>query len=330
MSKNLRARHGFTLIELLVVIAIIAVLVSLLLPAVQSARESARRTQCKNNLKQIGLAIHSYADSNKVYPPTGCFTKGVATQNSWSLQARVLPFIEQANLQKLINFSTDYTTQGTVTQTRVPTFLCPSETQDQLRTGVSPAVPYYPTNYGPCMGTWIVYSSSSGSGGDSALTHNSRTGPEVIRDGLSNTIGLSEIKAYQPNAVVGSDPSAVTVPVDAAAVAALVSGTPDLNGHTEWVNGKVHATGFTTVLAPNAKVNYTSSGTVYDMDYVSQAEATTATSITYAAVTSRSYHAGAVNVVLMDGSVRTVNDAITLVLWRAIGTRVGGEIVGDY
>src|SRR5665213_2211007 len=89
-------RGGFTLIELLVVIAIIAILIALLLPAVQQAREAARRTQCKNNLKQIGLALHNYLSTNTVFPPGFCI--GASSGGAWSAHARILPFLDQANL----------------------------------------------------------------------------------------------------------------------------------------------------------------------------------------------------------------------------------------
>src|SRR5215204_6135707 len=96
-----RLRRGFTLIELLVVMAIIAVLISLLLPAVQNAREAARRAQCKNNLKQIGLALHNYLDAQKVFPPSFCVDGPTGTGGGeWSIQARILPYAEQGNLYK--------------------------------------------------------------------------------------------------------------------------------------------------------------------------------------------------------------------------------------
>src|SRR2546429_4956642 len=109
MIARTRKTRGFTLIELLVVIAIIAVLVSLLLPAVQQAREAARRTQCKNNLKQIGLALHNYLESFSRFPPSICIRPGGPP--GWSAQARLLPFIEQANLSNLTNFQSSFDTQ---------------------------------------------------------------------------------------------------------------------------------------------------------------------------------------------------------------------------
>ncbi|MGV2334987.1 MAG UNVERIFIED_CONTAM: DUF1559 domain-containing protein [Planctomycetaceae bacterium] len=120
--KALRAQgRGFTLIELLVVIAIIAILVALLLPAVQQAREAARRTQCKNNLKQLGLALHNYHDTHGRFPPTQIMTAYLGPNNT-SPQPRnhtwvslVLPFLEQANLYQSINFNLPMFNQATNT-----------------------------------------------------------------------------------------------------------------------------------------------------------------------------------------------------------------------
>src|SRR5262245_46317669 len=110
-SMNRRLHHrlrrdGFTLIELLVVIAIIAVLIGLLLPAVQSAREAARRMQCKNNLKQIGLALHNYQSTHSVFPPSFCI--GQYKGGTWSITARILPFIDQANSFNLADLTVGY------------------------------------------------------------------------------------------------------------------------------------------------------------------------------------------------------------------------------
>ena len=107
MYAHVRARRAFTLIELLVVIAIIAVLIGLLLPAVQAAREAARRAQCTNNQKQVGLALHNYHSTHNTFPPFSVLPR-TRTAQPWSALARLLPFIEQANLANLINFDTDF------------------------------------------------------------------------------------------------------------------------------------------------------------------------------------------------------------------------------
>jgi prepilin-type processing-associated H-X9-DG protein len=102
------------------------------------------------------------------------------------------------------------------------------------------------------------------------------------------------------------------------------------SGHTEWVDARVHQTGFTTLFPPNTRVPYSSGGASYDIDFNSMREGQNATGITYAAVTSRSYHVGGVNVLLMDGSVRFVRSDISPVTWRALGTRAGGDVPGDF
>ena len=203
LTKSSRARRSaFTLIELLVVIAIIAVLISLLLPAVQQAREAARRSQCKNNLKQIGLALHNYLDAMSVFPPANCY--GAASTVSWSMQARILPYLDAANLQNLIDFKTAYSSQGNVTQTRVPTFMCPSEIKDVARVQVAPAVTHYPLNYGMNRGVWFVWNPVGSINGPGAFGVNSRYTAADFSDGMSNTVGMSEIKAYQVNYKGGS------------------------------------------------------------------------------------------------------------------------------
>src|SRR5438445_9583574 len=122
-QREPRQRLGFTIIELLVVVAIIAILLALLLPAVQQARDAARRAHCKNNLKQIGLALHNYVDSYTVFPPSLC--TGPGNYGQWSAQARLLPFVDQANLQNLINFQAPYQGQPDVPRVRVALYLCP-------------------------------------------------------------------------------------------------------------------------------------------------------------------------------------------------------------
>lgn len=331
VTKGLSFRKGFTLIELLVVIAIIAVLIALLLPAVQQAREAARRSQCKNNLKQIGLALHNYVDAMSVFPPAACF--GSANSGvSWSMQARILPYLDAANLQNLINFGASYSTQPLVTQVRVPTFLCPSEINDKARVGVAPAASHYPINYAVNRGTWFVWDPATQNSGNGAFNVNSKYSSADFLDGMSNTLGLAEVKAYQPNMRGGSGPLTANAAQPAAPSDVVgYGGTLSLNGHTEWVDGKIHECSFTTTFGPNPDIIVNSGGTNYDIDYISATEqALGTTNVTNAAVSSRSYHVGIVNALLMDGSVRTISENISLNIWQALSTRRGGEVVSDY
>lgn len=327
--ENQRQR-GFTLIELLVVIAIIAVLIALLLPAVQQAREAARRTQCKNNLKQIGLALHNYADSFKFFPPSSCMPLRF-NGDTWSAQARLLPNLDQANLQNLINWNLNFASQPTVTATRVATYLCPSEIKDRANTSGSQS--FYPTNYGVNAGTWFTFDPTTGNGGDGAFFPNASISSRDFTDGMSNTLGFAEIKAFQPSLVDSNNPNTLGIapPTSPAAVAGY-GGTFDLTGHTEWVEGETHETGFTTTFTPNTVVPYSNSGTSYDIDFTSmrEGEGSSPTGLTYAAVTSRSYHTGLVHVLLMDGSGRPISSNIDRTVWRSLGTRAGGEVVGDF
>jgi prepilin-type N-terminal cleavage/methylation domain-containing protein len=196
-------RRGFTLIELLVVISIIGILIALLLPAVQAAREASRRISCTNNIKQLGLALHQYVDSFGVLPPTmvlaGSGTK-VAWTSGWSVQMRILPAIGQGPSFNALNFSVAYQEHAntTVTSQVIATFLCPSEANQQPTShqtfgnvGVN--------NYGWCMGDWFVWGSFGATQPNrSAFGPNQARRLADFRDGLSQTLLLSEVKSYQP------------------------------------------------------------------------------------------------------------------------------------
>lgn len=325
---------GFTLIELLVVVAIIAVLIALLLPAVQQAREAARRTQCRNNMKQVGLALHNYQSAFKAFPPASVMPSD-RTSQPWSAQARLLPYIEQGNLAGLIDWGSnkDFTTNPTVDRTRVPIYMCPSEINDRERPTLT--ITYYPLNYSFNQGTWFIYDPPTNTVGDGAFEPNRAFDVAAISDGLSNTLAAAENKAYQPNLWDTGNPGAgqlsVPPPATPATAATYFGGTFDLNGHTEWVEGDVHEVGFTTTFTPNTVVPYThTDGITYDVDVTSLRDGESITLPTYAAITARSYHVGLVNVLMMDGSVRSIGNNINLNVWRGLGTRSGGEALGEF
>lgn len=323
-----RPRCGFTLVELLVVIAIIGILVGLLLPAVQAAREAARRMSCSNNLKQIGLATHLYLDVHKSLPPIGCYPRG-GVGDSWSAQARILPHLEQANLQNLANLSLTYTNPVNlaVTKTRVATYLCPSEVRDEQRPD-GPVVVHYPLNYGFNCGTWFVFDPATQTSGNGAFSINKKLSEAAATDGLSNTLAVAEVKAWTPYLRDGGNPGGLgqPIPASAAAVVGFGGSFKANSGHTEWTDSRVHQSGFTAMFPPNAPVPYSAGGITYpSIDFNSSREGKTTTGVTYAAVTSRSYHTGIVQAALLDGSVQSITNSVDLRVWRALATRNGGE-----
>lgn len=328
-----RRPMGFTLVELLVVIAIIGVLVGLLLPAVQAAREAARRMSCANNLKQMGLALHIYHDTFRKFPPAGYYQRSVVGA-TWSVQARLLPQLEQANLQRLIDWSYSYDVQGQVAKTRVPVYLCPSEPRDQPRPDPSPSFPeftHYPLNYGANMGQWFVFDPRTQTGGTGLFYPNSKLSLASVTDGTSNTLAFAEVKAWSPYLRDGGTPSAVGVPTPNLPdqISGLDGDFKSNSGHTEWVDARVHQSGFTTTLGPNTRVVVRKDGQEYDVDFNSYREGKSLIKITYAAVTARSHHARGVQVGWTDGSVRFLTDSVDLTTWRALGSRAGGEVIGS-
>jgi prepilin-type N-terminal cleavage/methylation domain-containing protein len=332
-----RMRGGFTLVELLVVVAIIGILIALLLPALQTAREAARSSQCKNNLKQLALALQTYQTAQKNYPPSFCIQRGTVlsgNNGSWSIHGRLLPYLEQAAAYKQVRLdlawdATENISSG-VPALRIATYLCPTEVNDRVRVDAQGFSRIYPHTYGFNFGTWLVHDPARNLGGDGSFFVNSRLGPANFKDGLSNTLAVAEVKAFTPYLRNTSDPGA-TVPSSPAFVSGMSGDKklgPNVNdntGHTEWCDGRVHHAGFTTVFTPNTVVPYSSGEIQYDIDYNSIQEGKSATQPTYAAITSRSYHRGIVHVALIDGSVHALADTIALPVWRAFGTRAGGE-----
>ena len=342
MNFQYRKRAGFTLVELLVVIAIIGVLVGLLLPAVQAAREAARRMSCQNNVKQLGLSMHNYESANRCFPPAGVirgFT-AINTNASWSIHGRILPYLEQANLYQRINLDIPWDDQAVLSGLKLPVFACPSDPNSDTPRDLSPklASPLFPTTYGFNLGSWLVFNPANGQAGDGVFGPNLRIGFNGVSDGTSNTLMVAEVRARQHygrnEPVVGGMalPAADEAAVAAKVPAAFVWCRP--NGHTEWPDARVHHHGFTTALGPNGRLRLATASNLcpagVDIDYTSQQEATSPTVPTHAIITSRSYHTGGVNVVLVDGSVRFISQSISLSTWRNLGTRSGGEVVNDF
>lgn len=332
-QKQPACRNAFTLVELLVVIAIIGMLVGLLLPAVQSAREAARRISCGNNLKQMGLALHNYHDTFRCFPTPGIYSAN-SPASSWSVQARLLPQLEQANLQNLIDWGQPYSAQGNVARHRIPVYICPSEVQDEPRPDPSPADPnftHYPLNYGINMGEWFVFSVSSSQTASGLVYPNGRVRMANITDGTSHTLAFAEVKAWTPYLRDGGNPSQANLPTPnaPAAVANLGGSFKTNSGHTEWVDARVHQSGFTTTFTPNTSVLYRTADAVFDIDFTSSREGRSLAATTYAAVTSRSYHSGGIQAAMVDGSVHFFSESLSLDAWRALGTRAGGEIPRD-
>jgi prepilin-type processing-associated H-X9-DG protein len=217
--------------------------------------------------------------------------------------------------------------QSTVTQTRVATFLCPSEINDQP--SVTPTITLSPTNYGACTGTWFVWDPLTQAKGDGAFAVDQSTRPANFTDGMSNTLGMAEVKTYLGVIHDGLIPDVLNAPVPSTPAQLVALGgayTPSAT-HTAWVYGIMPYTGLTTVFTPNTFVPFPQGGQQVDISFTSCRLGTSVLDLTYAAITSRSYHPGGVNALLMDGSVRFVKSTINPVTWRALGTRAIGEVI---
>jgi len=338
-------RRGFTLIELLVVIAIIAVLIALLLPAVQSAREAARRSQCVNNLKQIGLAIHNYISSNDVVPPAGANATPTTPgdnglSQSFSMKVRLLPGMEQSALYNAINFyfSGNYNStlggpaNGTVVTTYVASFNCPSDGNignAGNANGSSPARPIAPSSYGNNSGTARQYNGNVSTGPFWLLGGNSSVGRKVslasVTDGTTNTVIYSEWIKGNSGKNKWRDPS-VTEQTTTTGIGAAGSDYLDYQACMNSGAGTTYSSAwdyrgeywhcqdagrggsYSHTMLPNTKS--CNAGNAYDNR-----------------IDAASNHSGGVNCLMLDGSVKFIKSSINYVTWYALGTAAMGEVI---
>ncbi len=348
------ARRGFTLIELLVVIAIIAVLIALLLPAVQAAREAARRAQCVNNLKQIGLGLHNYHQTSNVFPMGSTLQPNnppytVYNWSCWSAQAQMLPYIEQAPLFNAANWSwapepyseptardKGYASLGgyinmTVYNTKISSFLCPSDPN---------AGPVNNNSYHMSVGTTTFNTGQHMPASTGVFGMTWSYGISDITDGTSNTIAAAEAKCGNGNASPGGPApgngtmssvgnaankfdvsqiayNLVTADLQNCSLSFQTLFLADDRGY-RWGAGMMGYTLFNTVVPPNGGGQYTWNSC--RVGCCQQAQAAHY-------LPASSWHAGGVNALAADGSVKFIKNSVSYQTWMALGTRGNGEVL---
>lgn len=311
-----RLSHAFTLVELLVVIAIIGILVALLLPAIQAAREAARRSECANNLKQFGVALHNYHSSYKRFPPGSIRTWNVPDPpGSWSTSmiswiARVLPYCEQEVIAEDIDWERWPGSAGTenteARQIELSLCRCPSDRN------ITPTSGFAPTNYVVCIGN----TDNSGSS-NAVFGINSFTKIADILDGTSTTLAVSECKINEPwvRRYEGSGDYVACQAGTAPPISSNVNIGSQCRGFSWFFAQRNCSWTFSTLFAPNDRLidnheceNWTTTGVF----------------------AARSRHPGGVNVAMADGSTQFIVESIDYLTWQALGSREGQEVVGDF
>lgn len=289
MRRIQRKKVGFTLMELLVVIAIIAVLIALLLPAVQSAREAARRIQCVNALKQMTLALHGYHDSHGTYPQ-GYWYKSGYVWGGFGWASAILPYVEQGNLYSSLNASVSVwePQNQTLCQTHLQFYLCPSDNTSQYGMLERYDMRFSMSSYVASFGPGDMDTNPDDPRG--VFYRNSRTSLSRIPDGLSNTLGLGERHNGEFEVHTATDHGHM---VAETVWAGAIREFPD--------DDHAHTTLFETGNGPNSlQMN--------DRNCACR-------------------HPGVCNFGLIDGSVRAIKNSISVSVFQALSTRAGGEVI---
>jgi len=306
---RLRTRRAFTLVELLVVIAIISILIGLLLPAVQKVREAAARLKCKNNLKQIGLAFHNYDSNNGCFPPG--FTSQAASIDGpslgpgWGWGAYLLPYLEQNNIYRQIDFTKDIADPANMAArlNSIAVFRCPSDTPPSATVTVNDAsgTPICDVAFANYVGMAGVYEVSgypdTSNGFPGALLRNSKVRVTDIQDGTSNTLLVGE-RAWMWQGKVRSPVTTWVGAVTNAVIPQTLN--PALGVEVE---GTMVLTNSGTVAEARVPNNY--------LDHVEDAN---------------SNHPQGVNFLFGDGSVHSIQNTIAPDVWVAVTTRSGSEV----
>ncbi len=330
-------RRGFTLIELLVVIAIIGVLIALLLPAVQAAREAARRSQCANNLKQIGIAIHNYLTAHGVFPPGRINGHVAGMGNCWGAYAQLLPFMDQKPAHDALNFhlAPDIDPANyTAAEIFIGMFLCPTDgpiTRAQEHFGMH----NYLLNVGTTYSAVQAPASPLAGVPDGLFFENSAVTPATITDGLSTTVAVAETTRSDPGrgsadplngfVITGNNGSSGPPITDDASYRSLcLVATPpgfQLTRGSKWHYGAPGHSLYNHRRAPNDAQTDCRGGLPHSnrsdplWNWLSLN------------IASRSRHPGGVNALAADGHVRFSKSTTSLGVWQALGSRNGGEVI---
>ena len=346
---------GFTLVELLVVIAIIGILVGLLLPAVQAAREAARRMSCSNNMRQIGLAMHNYESTYRQLPTMYGLNTGNA--GNVSIQGALLPYLEQANLQNLIDYRLPMQTgccPGTLNgpyiipaQTIVPTFRCPSDNGPDIfdvttLSGRGPIDKYAGNNYHMNLGTGVGTNYDSRRMTDGIVWTNSRVRFASVTDGLSQTAAFAESlrgQATQNVPMPTTRADRMRTMVNVACVWASTAAPPSVSGLANGFQAPVDpATYEAAVIAISRGFNgQRGAGWINGREYWTcyhhylppNSTLLDMNTCGYGLFAARSNHPGGVMMLRCDGSAAFVSENIDLTTWRAYATRSGGEVISE-